>query len=304
MSYRKYLILKYIFKIPFFALTSLLGLTLGGCATPPPDHWQQRLHGNAIVLLGELHDNAEHHLQRLQVLRRAFAAGWRPAIAMEQLDRERQADIDRARSEKPRDAQHVIDTAAPARGARGGNWNWDDYRPFIALALEYDVPLIAANLSNADISRVVRDGYAAVFDAQTRRNLGLERPLPQTMQDAQAREIDNGHCKALPAKMLPAMARGQFARDAVMADIVARHATRGIVLIAGNGHVRRDLGVPYWLDDTFRSRALVVGYLEHGTPPAAQDTPALKAAYDVVVRTSAVARTDPCIEFTRRVKPP
>jgi uncharacterized iron-regulated protein len=287
----------------------LFVLILAGCASISARHdwehrWEHRLRGDAVVLLGELHDNAEHHRLRLQVLRRAFTAGWRPVIAMEQLDREKQADINRARSEKPRDAQHVIDTAAPAQGTRGGNWNWDYYRPFIALALEHDVPLIAANLSNADISRVVREGYAAVFDASTRRNLGLERPLPQAMQDAQAREIDNGHCKALPAKILPAMARGQMARDAVMADVIARNASRGVVLIAGNGHVRRDLGVPYWLDDTLRSRTLAIGYLEYGKTQDVRDKLDVNAAFDAVVRTAAAARTDPCIDFTRRAKPP
>ena len=60
-----------------------LAIFLGGCAVSSPRHdWEDRLGGDTIVLLGEIHDNAEHHRQRLQVLRRAFAAGWRPAIVM------------------------------------------------------------------------------------------------------------------------------------------------------------------------------------------------------------------------------
>ena len=47
--------------------------------------------------------------------------------------------------------------------------------------------------------------------------------------------------------MWPLMARAQFARDAVMARALAAHAERGVVLLAGNGHVRRDIGVPRWL---------------------------------------------------------
>lgn len=270
---------------------------LAGCASVPPgEPWEARLTGSAIVLLGELHDNAEHHRQRAQVLRRALAAGWRPAIAMEQFDRERQADIERARREKPRDAQQVIDAASPAKGARGGNWNWEYYRPFIALALEYDVPLIAANLSGADTGRIVREGYAAVFDAGTLRRLRLDVAVPAAVQAAQEREIDNGHCNALPAKTLPAMARAQFARDAVMGEIMSQHAARGIVLIAGNGHVRRDIGVPHWLSPDLRARTLAVGYLER------QSAVALDAAFDVVVRTMPATREDPCIAFKQRLK--
>jgi len=45
-----------------------------------------------------VHDNAALHRDRLDVLRRAVAhAGWRPAIAMEQFDIDRQPDIERAR---------------------------------------------------------------------------------------------------------------------------------------------------------------------------------------------------------------
>lgn len=278
-------------------VSALFALLLGGCITQPVQHdWETRLRGNAIVLLGEVHDNAEHHRQRLDVLRRALASGWRPALAMEQLDRERQADIDRARTEQPRNAQHVIDTAALPKGARGGSWNWDYYRPFIALALEYQLPLIAANLSNADISRVVREGYAAVFDAGTLRRLRLDQPVSPGMQTAQEREIDNGHCNVLPAKTLPAMARGQMARDAVMADTLAWHAAQGVILIAGNGHVRRDIGVPQWLSAELRARTLAVGYLEYGM------TPTFDAAFDAAIHTSAAVRTDPCIDFKWRMK--
>ena len=251
-----------------------------------------------MVLLGEMHDNPEHHRQRLEVLRRAFAAGWRPAIAMEQFDRERQAAIERARREKPRDAQHVINLAAPPEGVRGSNWHWDFYRPFVELALEYAVPLIAANLSTADTSKVVRGGYSSVFDADSIKALGLNVAIPPDLQFAQEREIDAGHCNALPQSTLPAMARGQFARDAVMASVLGKHASQGVVLIAGNGHVRHDIGAPRWLSPAQRVRTLTVGYLE------VDALPALEASFDAVVRTAAADRPDPCIEFRKRLKRP
>ncbi len=284
--------------MPYGCLATLLLVILfTGCATAPPyTDWEDRLRGDTIVLLGEVHDNAEHHRRRLAVLRRAFAAGWRPAIAMEQFDRERQSDIDRARRERPRDAQRVIDLATQSSGKTGGNWNWNFYRPFVELALEYEVPLIAANLSSADTSKVVREGYAAVFDAQTLSALGLDQPIPATMQSAQEREIEVGHCNALPAKMLPAMARGQLARDAVMASTLNQRPNQGLVLLAGNGHVRRDIGVPHWLNAVSRTRTLAIGFLEESRASK------LESAFDAVVRTVAAERVDPCIEFTQRMK--
>jgi uncharacterized iron-regulated protein len=125
------------FRLGLLVLTFLLGACAG--ASGPPA-WEARLTGRAVVLLGEVHDNATQHHLRLASLQRAIERGWRPVIAMEQFDIDRQADINRARAERPRDAQHLIDTAA----APQGGWNWDFYRPFVALALSHDLPLRAA----------------------------------------------------------------------------------------------------------------------------------------------------------------
>jgi uncharacterized iron-regulated protein len=264
---------------------------VASCATTAPlQPWESRLAGDAIVLLGEVHDNAVQHRLRLDLLRRAFAAGWRPAIVMEQFDIERQADIDRARREQPRDAQHLIDQATTRAARSGEGWNWVFYRPYVALALEYDVPLLAGNLANADTRRIVRSGLAASFDAERLAALGLDRPIETGLQQAQEREIDSGHCGALPATLWPRMAQAQFARDAVMADLLRRHAQRGAVLLAGNGHVRRDLGVPHWLG-VEAPRLFTVGLLER------DDTNTPPGAFDATLRTEVAARTDPCAEF-------
>ena len=271
-----------------------IAAVVAACATTAPlQPWESRLTGDAIVLLGEVHDNAMQHRLRLDLLRRALAAGWRPAIVMEQFDVERQADIDRARREQPRDAQHLIDQATTRPARSGEGWNWDFYRPYVTLALEYDVPLLAANLSTADTRRIVRGGLAASFDAERLAALGLERPIATDLQQAQEREIDRGHCGALPATLWPRMAQAQFARDAVMADLLRRHAQRGAVLLAGNGHVRRDLGVARWLGAE-APRLFTVGLLERDdahTPPG---------AFDATLRTEVAVRTDPCAEFKPR----
>ena len=98
--------------------------------------------------------------------------------------------------------------------------------------------------------------------------------------------------------MWPRMARAQFARDAVMADVLRRSArSSGVVLLAGNGHVRRDIGVPHWLG-TLNNRVFAVGYLE----TTDDSTPVV--AFDAVVRTAPAERPDPCAEFRRRPAPP
>src|SRR6516165_8423113 len=173
-----------------FALATPLAALCGAVDTGSgPFPWEDRLRGDAIVLLGEVHDNPVPHRLRLEVLRRAFEAGWRPAIAMEQLDREHQVDIEQARMERPLDADYLIEKAATEHGKSINGWNWEYYRPYVALALQYDVPLLAANLSRSDAQKIVEHGYSAVFDDSMARLLGLDRDRPSLLV-AQENEID------------------------------------------------------------------------------------------------------------------
>ena len=83
------------------------------------------------------------------------------------------------------------------------------------------------------------------------------------------------------------MTRAQFARDAVMAQVLRKHAARGAVLLAGNGHVRRDIGVPRWLSAMPIERQLAVGFVE-------DDDPVVEGRFDAVVVTARAERKDPC----------
>jgi uncharacterized iron-regulated protein len=282
-------------RVLALALVLSLAAPCRAVGGPPATYpWEDRLRADAIVLLGELHDNAVQHRLRLEILQRAFTAGWRPAIAMEQFDREHQADIERARSERPLDADYLIEQAAPRTGKPGSGWNWEYYRPYVALALQYRVPLLAANLSRSDAEKIVEHGYSAVFETAALQSLGLDRDRPQLLA-AQEKEIDIGHCHAMPSEQLPSMARAQIARDAVMATMLREHGGQGVVLLAGDGHVRRDIGVPASFDPAVLARVLAVGFLERGesNPP--------ESAFDAVVITDPAPRPDPCAPLRRGV---
>ncbi|BCL77297.1 hypothetical protein JHS3_30330 [Jeongeupia sp. HS-3] len=263
----------------------LLGLlsaaVLAACASAPSQPLASQFAGKRVVLLGEVHDNAEGHATRFAALKSAVDAGWRPAIAMEQFDRERQADLDAARRAHPGDADALIAAAAPAKSS----WNWAFYKPVIALALQYDLPLIAANVSRADAGKVLRGGYAAAFDPAALQAAKLDKAPAADIVAGQQHEVEVGHCGKLPQAMVPGMAQAQIARDAFMAQVLREHAARGVVLIAGNGHVRRDIGVPRWLAGVPAAQVLSVGYLESEKNAK---------AFDAVVTIPAAQRADPC----------
>ncbi|BBB61950.1 hypothetical protein UNDKW_3677 [Undibacterium sp. KW1] len=247
---------------------------LSACATQT-----EKSVSSKILLLGEVHDNPEGHAQRYADLQKMVVAGWRPAIAMEQFDRENQAELTQAQATCT-DADCIISKVGNKR------WEWPHYRPVIQLAIDYKLPLLAANLSRADAARVMREGYAAVLDKNTISGYKLDQPLPAVVVDGQRAAMENGHCGKMPDNIVPSMVRAQVARDVVMAKIVTENADRGVVLLAGNGHVRRDLGVPAWLPASQQASVQVHGYLE-----TSAEKPGMYDSSHVV---KAHTRADPC----------
>lgn len=232
-------------------LLAALSLLPAACAFRPAPAAPQ------LLLLGEVHDNAAGHALRLAELRRRIESGWRPAIAMEQFDTERQAELSAAQQRCGPDAACVI--AAAEGNAR---WDWPLYAPVIELAQQYRLPLLAANLSRNAAAAIVRGQPASGRDAELLSGHSLNA-LPANLLASQTEAVRSGHCDLLPERILPGMARAQIARDIVMAEVLLR-AGRDAVLLAGNGHVRRDLGVPRWLP---AAGVETVGYSEQASPP-------------------------------------
>jgi len=91
-------------------LAALLALTLSACATTPLP--PSLVLDKPLVLLGEVHDNAEQHALRLRAFEALLATGARPTLALEQFDRQHQAAIDQALAQPARpDAQALIQAA-------------------------------------------------------------------------------------------------------------------------------------------------------------------------------------------------
>lgn len=248
-----------------------LCLAIAACAGTSPQRAQAD-----VLLLGEVHDNPQGHAARLALLQTRIDAGWRPAIAMEQFDTADQARLDAA-LQGCADADCVIAQAAPAKAG----WDWPLYRPVIALALRHRLPLLAANLSRAEAGKVVKDGFAAALAPELIARYRLDA-LPGDLLAGQVDAVRSGHCDRLPKALLEPMARAQIARDVMMAEVLRRHAWREVVLLAGNGHVRNDIGVPHWL----RLQGLggrSIGFVESPAPH-----------YDRTVEIPPHPRADPC----------
>ena len=223
------------------AFVALATLLMAACASAPPLTLQQ-----PVVLLGEVHDNAAQHALRLAAFRALLDGGARPALLMEQLDRDKQPAIDKLRAASPPPTADALIAAAG-----GPAWQWRFYRPFIELALQRGLPIVAANVPREEARGVMRNGLAAA---------GFDAAVPPELLKTHSSDIEASHCGQLDAATAGRMALAQVARDQFMARVLQQHAARGVVLLAGNGHVRLDWGVGQIL------QALQVAGPEAGRP--------------------------------------
>lgn len=239
---------------------------------------------NTIYLLGEVHDNPDVHAKRFAFIEDLLAKGFRPVIAMEQFDRDKQGALSSALL-SCRDADCVIQKA----GGRG--WTWDFYKPVIQTALKYRLKIVAANLSSVETMKVVREGLSAVIGSEVLREYKADLPLDARVYEKHQEAIDVGHCHALPASAFKGMVNAQIARDVWMAKTIRENATHGLILLAGNGHVRKDIGSYYWLSSAEQTRSQVFAFTEQDN-----DTkdPLL---FDQNVQVKPFDRADPCEVF-------
>ena len=248
------------------------------------------------VLLGEVHDNPLHHRERAALI--TALADRRPAVVFEQFARSADAAL---ATPVAGDLEGWIDRA----GFDRKGWGWPLHKPVIEAALAAGLTLRGGNLQRDEARQIARQGASA---APADLAAQLAQPLPAEAAQALDRGLLDGHCGQLPASAVPRMRDAQAARDAAMADALLRTAAGGnpnpTVLIAGNGHVRRDHGVPLWLARAQpAARVISVGFLEvepDGSPPPA----AARAVYDLVWITARQPRPDPCAGFSFEPKRP
>lgn len=238
------------------------------------------LAAHRFVLLGEKHDNPDHHLIQARLLSRMIAAGRRPAVVWEMVGRDKQPAIDALAAGAKADPDRFADAVG---WAESGWPDWEFYRPIAEVALAAGLPMVAGNIDRDTVRRIARG--AEDIDGDLRRVLRLDAPLPEPVGKALGEAVYRGHCELVPRAHLAPMVRVQIARDASLAEAMVRAAAGadGAVLIAGGQHVRRDTGVGYHLLRHHGVRDLVsLALLERGADGTAEPDRTLSRKFDYV----------------------
>lgn len=240
-----------------FSLLLILSIFLFGCAQKPLSEQQlhslgnivdlgtqqrltlsellQRLPAYTYVLIGEEHDQPVHHQIETYLMQKLEQKRPLAAVVLEMLSVDQQAQINQLQQQQtPLFAEEI-----PAQ-IGWKYWDWHQYQDLIISRLSSTTPLIAANLTEAEVKTL----YAG---AQPLRGSISVTPQVRTQL---AQLIQTHH--PLPPNILEKAVTVQQFRDRRMAEMLVKNtqnSTAYVLLAAGNNHVRKDLGVPLHLQD-------------------------------------------------------
>ena len=235
-----------------------------------------RLASPERVIIGEQHDNADHHAAQLWLLQALGEQRKQGSLLLEMLTPDQQPKVAGARQ--------TLGSADLAKAlAWQDGWDWTLYGPIVRFALSQPYPLLAANLDNDEVRAVYR---------QPPLQSGV-RSHAASVQNTLLQQISDSHCGLLPESQMPAMLAVQQQRDQRMAERLLAAPTPAI-LLAGAWHARKDVGVPLHVLDAGAAASPTVLLL------AEQGDEVTAAMADYVWYTPAMPKTDYCEQMRKQ----
>lgn len=305
---------------PHYIDHRLVGQVFDGSGDPTsPARVIQQAQQSRFVLLGEAHDNPDHHRVQAALVDILTSGSRRAALVFEQVPQRLAAEV--AQYDLKSDPQ-LDDFGLRLEWESRGWYEWNIYRPIALAAANNGSRMIAGNLDQSLTRAISKSGLAALTSAQISA-FGLETKLPQAAARDLNLELQDSHCGMMPKSALPAMTNVQRARDGSMAQAMIQAADpHGSILIAGTGHVRKDRGVPYVLHQLLhkgstatagvqapRVDSLAVGLVEVDPDRQSFDAYDLQASdgsplFDFVLFTPKFDITDHCRALREKFKKP
>ena len=230
-----------------------------------------------VLIIGEYHDNAEHHLQQ----QNAVAAVQPKAVGFEMLTPEEAAQLT------------GVERTPEAMVHATNGFHWSNIADYAGI-LAHSPVIIGAALPRDDMQAAFTSGAADTFGPQATR-FGLTTPLAAAEQNTREAAQFDAHCAAMPREMMGGMVEAQRLRDATFARAVLDALdTYGapVILITGNGHARTDWGVPVYLQSARPGLTVQsFGQGEAGVAPS--------GTFDTILTDApAPEREDPCLAFS------
>lgn len=199
----------------------------------------KRAAASDVVLLGEMHDQAEHHRWQLHVMAGLQAAGGDLVLGFEMFPRRLQAVLDRWSAGELTEAQFL------QQSDWRNVWGFDPalYLPLFHFARMHRIPMIALNVERTLIREVGRKGEAAIPPNQ-REGVGRPEPPPAEYRmylfDVYLQHDQSKQGTTPEAPAFLRFVESQTFWDRAMAEGIRearrRHPGRQVIGVMGAGH--------------------------------------------------------------------
>lgn len=203
-----------------------------------------------MVLLGEHHDNEDHHRWQLQTLAQLLGQNRNLVIGFEMFPHRSQPILDQWVAGEFQDERAFLEAVEWEL-----IWGFDPalYLPLFHFARLNKIPMLALNVERAIVRQVAKEGWDSLSPAQKN---GLKKPYPATESyKARLKEVFAHHGGDADApenqERFANFVAAQQTWDASMAQTLA-HAYHKedrplVVGIMGSGHIDHGEGVPHQL---------------------------------------------------------
>ena len=258
-----------------------------------------RLAPARYILLGETHDNTEHHAGQAWIISNLAGKLRDVDVVFEMID-DRQGDLLK---------QHGYRTAADLVSLLAqSNSGWEYslyYQGLFETVMNAGYQILPGNINRHELLSSIMHGQGHVDQAV--QELLTKTPFSPEQQLAVKKDIIESHCNMLNDEAAATMVRGQRIRDISMALNLLKAPQPVRVLIAGSGHVRNDYGVPVYLHQQDPGAKIVaIGFqgVEDGITDVTDYARSWETAvipFDYLWLTQRAQREDPCAGFKSRM---
>ena len=268
-----------------------------------PSELIKALSKKRFVLLGEIHDNPDHHTLQAGIINALVKTqATKPALVIEMIKVDQMQRFNGYRNQSNSKAKHL---GTALRWKQNGWPSWDIYLPIGEQIFTHDLEVYPGHTTRIMIDHLIKTDMS-ILPEKAKQVFKLDVKLEKTLNEALSEDIRVAHCNRLPEHVIPPMTQVQRFRDAWMADVMIQASydkedkRRQSILIAGNGHTRTDRGVPWYLNlREGKNQALTVQFAEiesdtKSIKDLAQKSPTGDIAADFIWVTPTIKRGDPC----------
>ena len=252
-----------------------------------------------LILLGEVHDHPDHHTMHAKILENLGKKMLLGTLFLEHLDLDQNKILpDIFSGPKP-----FVDLEKKLNWGQG----WDDFRfyePMIKIALKAGQNIKGVNISRRDLKSLVKGELVPSLTKEDVLALEKIQDLSGELEDSLAEEIVKSHCNMFPKQHAHPIVKAQTLRDKIMTHSILSSLRSGkiSVFIGGNGHVRIDRGVPFYLSSRKPKLKLIsIGFIQVDPGKTSKELYRVKP-YDFIFFTPVFDVSDPCEKFRKSLE--